>query len=216
MTDTFIYWIAAAIIGALVGGIGGVVSRSKRSPFSILLTLPALAYLLCNALASVFALALMYIFNWKPQGISSSVNLEWLQVIVAGVGGVVLFHTTLIVGSKKLALGVELSQFLENVLSGITEEMERQDRQISVQKVQRIMMDVSFDKAHKSLSLYCLNLRGTSRKQQLELGRDIKTLKAQQMGNLEKTTLLGVALIQIVGEDLLVQAVKDLGDRIKI
>ena len=58
MAETLIYWIAAALIGALVGGVGGVVSRYKRAPFSVLLTLPALAYLLCNAVASIFALAL--------------------------------------------------------------------------------------------------------------------------------------------------------------
>src|SRR5438105_15689693 len=108
MADSIIYWIAAALIGALVGGVGGVVSRYERAPFSVLLTLPALAYLLCNAVASIFALALIYAFGWGPQEVNSSANIEWIRAILAGVGGVLLFRTTLIVGSSRRAIGVEL------------------------------------------------------------------------------------------------------------
>ena|SRR5579859_1581966 len=215
MTNAFIYWIAAALLGALVGGVGGIVSQYKRAPFSVFLRLPALVYLLCNAMVSIFALALIYTFGWGPQGVNSSANIDWIRVILAGVGGVILFRTTLIVGSNRRAIGVELSQFLENMLSATKMEMDRQEKDVSIDKVQKIMKDVSFEKAHESLPLYCLSLMDTPRKQQQQLGKTIKTIYAQPMENIQKTTLLGVALIDIVGERLLKRAVNDLGDKIR-
>ncbi len=201
MADTLIYWIAAALIGALVGGVGGVVERYDRAPFSVLLTLPALAYLLCNAVASVFALALIYVFGWGPQGVNSSASIDWIRAILAGVGGVLLFRTTLIVGSSRRAIGVELSQFLDSILSATRTEMDRQEKGISARKVQGIMKDVLFEKAYESLPLYCLSLMEAPRKQQLQQGKTVKKIHAQPMENLEKTTLLGIALIKLWGSD---------------
>ncbi|HJT55499.1 MAG TPA: hypothetical protein VJ761_03315, partial [Ktedonobacteraceae bacterium] len=106
-------------------------------------------------------------------------------------------------------------QFLESILSASKKEMDRQEIGVSARKVQDIMRDVKFEKAYESLPLYCLSLMEAPRKQQLQLGKIVKNLHAQPMENLEKTTLLGIALIKIVGEQLLRQAVEDLGDRIK-
>lgn len=215
MADSLTYWIAAAVLGALIGGVGGIVSRYERAPFSVLLTLPALVYILFNALASIFALALIYAFDWIPEGVNPSANIEWIRAIVAGVGGVLLFRATLIVGSSKRAMGLGLSQFLESVLFATGREMDRQDKRVSAKKVQHIMKDVSFEKAYESLALYCLSLIEAPRMKSQQLGKKVKFIHAQQMNNQQKTTLLGIALIEIVGEDLLRKAVDDLEDQIK-
>ena len=215
MTNNFIYWIAAALLGALVGGVGGIVSEYKRAPFSVFFRLPGFVYLLCNAVASTFALALIYAFGWGPQGTNSSANVEWIRAILAGVGGVMLFRTTLIVGSNRRAIGLELSQFLENILSAAKLEIDRADKSKSVEKVQEIMRNVSFEKAHIRLPRFCAYLMDMSDKEQKKLGETVKTLYDQQMENQHKTILLGVALIEIVGEKILRQAVESIGDKIK-
>ena len=126
-----------------------------------------------------------------------------------------LFRTTLIMGSSRRAIGVELSQFLENILSATKMEMDRGEMYISIEKVQKIMKDVSFEKAYKLLPLYCFHIMNTPRKQQEQLGEKMKMFYAQPMTDHQKTTLLGIALIEIVGERLLKQAVKNLGDAIR-
>ncbi len=57
-------WAVAGLFGALIGA-GEIVSQFRDEPDDALRTLPALGYMLFNALASLFALAIIRIMMKK-------------------------------------------------------------------------------------------------------------------------------------------------------
>jgi len=87
--------------------------------------------------------------------------------------------------------------------------------------VGEIMKDVSFEKAKELLPIYCLALmQNLSKEEQEALGRDVASIAATTISdpiaaNRQKSVLLGLRLLSVVGTDLLQQAVKSLGGDIR-
>jgi len=85
-------FVAVALLGALVGG-GELVSRYRDAPKAALYTRPALVYLALNLAASILALAMIRGYGWTFNAVGAS--QRWTQVLVAGVGAMALFRTSL-------------------------------------------------------------------------------------------------------------------------
>ena len=81
-------WAVAGLFGALIGA-GEIVSQFRDEPDDALRTFPALGYMLFNALASLFALAVIRIFGWT-MGVQDPAMTGWAQVVVAGFGAMAL------------------------------------------------------------------------------------------------------------------------------
>src|SRR6266496_3570606 len=95
----------ALLLGILVG-LAELVSRYRDAPKQALYTWPAVLYLLLNGAASGLALALILGFGWTFGAPASSLRLA--RVLVAGVGAMGLFRTSLFTvraGDKDVGVG---------------------------------------------------------------------------------------------------------------
>jgi hypothetical protein len=212
-------WLAVASIGALVG-IGELVARYRDAPSKALITWPSLIYLSLNAGASLVALALIHTFGWTfgLSESSSGAELRWIQVLVAGFGAIALFRSSLFVlpvGDQEVGVGP--SSFLQVVLGAADRAVDRKRGQDRAAVVSRAMSGVSFEKAHEALPTYCLALmQNLPEEDQEEFGRQLNALRDAAMEDRAKSLALGLAIMNAMGEDVLISAVETLGTEIKL
>lgn len=113
MDKSSLDFAAVAILGALVGG-GELVSRYRDAPARALYNWPAAIYVALNIAASVAALELIRIYDWKFGVTAGGEALRWTRVAVAGVGAMGLFRTSLFtVHAGDRDIGVGPSSFLQ-------------------------------------------------------------------------------------------------------
>jgi hypothetical protein len=83
-------------------------------------------------------------------------------------------------------------------------------------EVEQIMHEVSFDRSHAALPTFCLALmQNLSDDAQKKLGEDIRDLREATLDESVKSLILGLALMNAVGYDVLQGAVKSLDLRIR-
>lgn len=212
-------YFTAFLLGSLFG-ITELISRYRDEPRRALFTLPALLYIVVNALASLFALNALRVFGW----LSDDVPLRELykQVLVAGLGAMALFRSSLFVfraGNSEINFG---PIFVLQIILGVADRaVDRKRGWSRSSDVGVIMKDVSFDKAKQLLPIYCLALmQNLSKEEQESLGRDVASIDTANISdpvaaNRQKSVLLGLRLLNVTGTDLLQQAVNALGNDIK-
>lgn len=207
-------WFAVALIGTLVGT-AELVARYRDAPVRALLTLPSFVYLALNASAAIVALALVKTFGWTF-GISESPTADevrWTQVLVSGFGAIALFRSSLfIVRIADQEVGVGPSSFLQIVLGAADRAVDRRRGQERAAVVNRVMAEVSFDKAYEALPTYSLALmQNLPQEDQEEFGRQITALTEASMSDRAKSLALGLAIMNVMGEEVLVSAIQSLG-----
>lgn len=212
MTDgqvLFGFHLLVLFFGAAIGT-SELVSRYRDAPFRALLTRPALLYIVLNALASVGALALIRQMRWLDDvgGGDASSKLV-IQAMVAGLGAMALFRSSLFmvrVGSTDVGVGP--AGFLQVLLSAADRACDRTRAGPRAKAVGEIMQGISFSKAKQALPTLCFNLmQNVSAEEQRTFGIAVKELEAAEMDEVFKSNNLGLALMNVVGEDLLRQAV---------
>ena len=209
-------WLVVALIGALIGATE-IISRDRDEPLGALLTLPGAAYILINASAAIFALLLTRLLGWTF-GAESEAAIRWLQVIIAGFGAMALLRAsffTVRVGDQEVAVGP--SKFLQTILLSVDSGVDRSCARIRSKLVSKIMKDVAFEKAYQALPSYCFALlQNLPQDVQDQFGRQTLLLRNAEMPEHIKSLLLGLALMNVVGDDVLVTAVDSLGAEIKV
>lgn len=219
--DFFPDYIAVALLGVLVG-VGELVSRYRDEPTRALFArqgglIPALLYVTINALAALAALGLIHVFGWTFGGAAELPSTRHTQVLVAGFGAMAFFRSslfTLRVGGQDVGVGP--SSVLQIILDAADRAVDRRRARGRSGEVSEIMRDVSFEKASEALPAYCLALmQNLSPEDQAELGRQVKALQPSTMDDQMKALLLGLAILNFVGMDVLESAVRALGDKIK-
>ena len=207
-------WVAAGLLGALVG-IGGIVSRYRDNPSSVLKTLAGIMYILLNLGVSVAALGLARAFGWTFGATEQAVRAT--QVLVAGIGGTVLIRAsffTVKVGDEEVQIGP--NSLLQSIFSAIDRKLKQLEIVATSTYVSQIMADVSFEKAYVSLPTYCLALwRDIPDDVQKTLGEEVRTLAKLEVADPAKALILGAYLINVVGDEVLEAAVKTLDGHIK-
>ncbi len=207
-------WVIVGVLGAVVGATD-IISHYHDEPDNALLTFPGLFYLLINALASLFALFIIRAFDWTF-GMPEK-NVPWVQVLVAGFGAMVLLRTSLThvqVGDQNVPIGPY--RFLEAVLAAVDRAVDRKRAQERAEVVSEAMKNVSFEKAYQALPAYCFALlQNLPQEEQERFGKKIALLTSADMGPQLKSLLLGLGLLNLVGEKVLQTAVKHLGDEIR-
>lgn len=209
-------WVAAGLFGALIGA-GEIVSQFRDEPDNALRTVPALGYMLFNALASLFALAIVRIFGWTV-GVQDPAMAGWAQVVVAGFGAMALLRASIFnVRNGESVITIGPSRFLEIVLDSVKDAVDRKRAEQRGVAVSEIMKDVDFDKAWVALPAYCFGLlQSLPQEEQDKFGKKLALLANTPISPRVKTLLLGLTLMNLVGEKVLETAVKNLDDEIRL
>ena len=211
-------YVAAALLGGLVGA-GELSSRYRDAPGRAIYTQPALFYIGLNIAASVAALALTHAFGWTfgSSGNPGDAILRWTQVLVAGIGSMALFRSSLFTvraGDRDIAVGP--GSFLQIFRDGADRAVDRVRAQARGDIVAELMTGLSYSKAFAGLSPYCLALmQNVPDEEQTRLTRSLDVLdKDDIIGESIKVRILGLHLMNVVGPDVLAAAVKSLRDEL--
>lgn len=210
-------YLIVGLFGLLVG-VAELVSRYRDAPRKALLTPPAFLYAGLNAAASLLALALIHAFDWGFGVDPSSPNgVWWTRVLVAGLGAMAFFRSSLfMVRVGDTDVGVGPGGLLQIVLDATDRAVDRARAEPRALSVSRIMQGVVFEKAFEALPAFCFALmQNVSAEEQQQFARQIDALASSQMDDRVKALNLGLALMNVVGEPVLQAAVETLGDDIK-
>jgi hypothetical protein len=208
-------WLVAGLLGTLVG-IAELISRYKDEPGHALGTLPAGLYLVINALASVAALLFVRVFGWTF-GVTDTNLAGWVQAMVAGFGAMAILRASLFTvksGDETISIGP--NRFLEAMLTAVDRGVDRKRGEVRAKMVSKIMKEISFEKAFAALPVYCFTLmQNLSPEDQKTFGEQIKLFSAYPTSPRVKSMVLGLLLMNMVGEDVLNAAIQSIGDDLK-
>jgi hypothetical protein len=202
-------FLAAVLLGILVG-LAELVSRYRDAPREALYSRPALLYLLLNGAASGVALGLIHGFGWT---FGSSANaVRWTQVLVAGVGAMALFRTSLFtVRAGDKDVGVGPGSFLQIFRDAADREVDRLRAQSRSMRVAKLMEGIDYERAARGLMPYSLALmQSLADDEQQKTQKAVELLTAIQMDSAIKVRILGLHLMNVVGPDVLDAAVNAL------
>lgn len=209
------YTIAAAL-GAVVSS-GEIVARYRDEPWDTLRSLPAIFYMLINALAAMGALTIVRTFGINFG--ASETNTPLIQVIVAGLGAMMVFRSaffTMRVGDQDVAVGA--ASFLQVMLDAVDREVDRRRAILRADRVRRIMEGIAFEKALTALPTYSIALmQNMEDDDQKKLLDDLNKLSAfPDFDDAVKSQILGLAVMNYLGEDVLQASVDALRARINL
>lgn len=207
-------FVAVAALGALVGG-AELTSRYRDAPWKALYTWPALVYIALNLAASALALAMIRGYAWTFGATGSS--LRWTQVLVAGVGAMALFRTSLFTvraGDHDIAVGP--GSFLQIFRDAADRAVDRVRARARGLAVGKLMEGIDYKKASEGLIPYCLALmQNVPDDEQKKLLHAVELLNKEQIEGAVKVRILGLHLMNVVGPDVLTAAVEALRNEMK-
>jgi hypothetical protein len=195
-----------------VVGAGELVSRYRDAPKGALRSGAAAFYIFLNVAASFAALALIHAFGWTFGVTSGGAALRWTQVGVAGTGAMALFRTSLFTvhaGDRDIGVGPSsLLQIFRDAADRAVDRLRAQDRSGDVS---RVMEGISYDKASRGLTLYCLALmQNVPDDEQKRLDDSLALLDNAAIDPAIKVRILGLHLMNVVGPGVLEAAVEAL------
>jgi hypothetical protein len=196
-----------ALIGAAVAA-GELITRYRDAPIRALRSRPAVVYIALNVLATTSALALIRLFDVRF-GLEPGDELRWTRVLVAGFGAMTILRTSLFItriGDQDVGLGP--STLLQAGLAVADRGVDRRRAKARAEAVSKAMAGVSFADAYDALPTYCFALmQNVSREEQQDFAdRVVAPLKAARMHDSAKAFALGLALMNLVGEEVLAAA----------
>jgi len=211
MGATVLDYVMVAALGLLVGA-GELVSRYKDAPAGALRSGAAVFYVLLNVAASVIALALIRIFDWKFGVAAGGAALRWTQVSVAGTGAMALFRTSLFtVHAGDRDVGVGPGSFLQIFRDAADRAVDRLQARARGNTVSKLMEGISYEKASHGLTTYCLALmQNVPDDEQLALDKSLTLLNGADIDPAIKVRILGLNLLNVVGPNVLTAAVESL------
>jgi hypothetical protein len=215
--ESALAWFVVALLGGALGT-AELMSRYRDSPIKAIGTWPAILYILINIGASAGAYALAQVFGWSfPLGNAKTpASNEWSLVLICGLSAMALFRSSLFVrrvGDRDVGVGP--ISFLQVFLNAADAEVDRGRAVDRAAKVTAVMKNVRYEKAQKVLPPFCLALmQNLSDDVQRDLARSLQLLDGNSMPSDQKTRLLGLELVNVVGLAVLEHAVSSLGDQI--
>lgn len=204
---------AVCLLGAIVGATE-ILSRYPDDPRGALRTPPGVIYVIFNAGISCLALYAGAAYLSEGRDYNSLPATAWEQVVLAaafGLGGLAFFRTrifTLRVGDNDVGVGP--SFVLETLLQVIDRAVARRRAVPRSDLIRELMEGVSFDNAKVTLPSYCFALmQNVNATEQSQLGLYISSISEMEVPDLVKIDMLGLALMDLVGEDALRTAIKN-------
>lgn len=211
MDATVLDYAVVAVLGLLVGA-AELVSRYKDAPAGALRSGAAIFYMALNVAASIIALALIRVFDWRLGLTVGGAALRWTQVGVAGTGAMALFRTSLFtVHTGERDVGVGPGSFLQIFRDAADRATDRLRARARGDTVSKLMEGISYDKASYGLTTYCLALmQNVSDEEQLALTKSLTLLNGADIDPAIKVRILGLNLLNVVGPNVLTAAVDSL------
>lgn len=211
-------YLAVGLLGLLVGS-SELVSRYRDEPLRAVATLAASMYVLINVIAAVAALYVIDAFGWRfglDAGASPAV-LRVTQVLSGGLGAMALFRSALFnVRMGESDVGIGPSGVLQVLLEAADRAVDRNRAGSRATRVAEILAGVSFEKAHDVLPAFCFALmQSLPAPTQEAAGNEIKALASSGISNNGKALIMGLTLMNVVGEEVLRAAVRSLAGEIK-
>lgn len=209
--------LSYVIVGVLAGlvGVAEILSRYRDVPLIVLREWPAWTYIGTNAAAGMLALLIIDTFGWTFGDDLAPGVQRGLQVAAAAFGALAIMRTAVIeirVDDRDVHVG---PHWFLNVLLGFTANRMSIKRAGHVQGItNRIMSNVDFDRAKQQLPSYCFSLMKTPEDVQKAVSREITSFDVETIANKTKSLQLGLVLLDLVGEDVLSQAVETLNEEI--
>ncbi|WP_159998857.1 hypothetical protein [Roseomonas sp. 18066] len=208
-------YAAVTLIGAMVG-VTELVGRYRDRPTAPLETWPGVVYILVNAMA---AFIVFWLLRTNQLGMSSIGGLGGTlnQVLLAGFGSMALFRTSIFsLRVKETDIAIGPAAALQVILKAADRACDRQRAGPRARRVKTIMHGVSFTEARTALPLHCVALmQNVLADEQSQLEQAIASLEKARMSDEAKAYNLGLLLMNLVGEDVLAEAVAALGNSIK-
>lgn len=215
-------YIVVFVLGALLG-VGELVSRYDKITIRTIFTPAFIIYVLLNAILSLFALLLIreFRFDFGVDPLlakNPTLDLILLQCLLAVFGTAAFLRSSLFViqvRNQDVELGP--SGFLKVLRTSVDRGFDRNRAMERAHLIESLMTDVSFERAHQALPMYCLTLSGKqlSPEEQESLGKEIAELRVSKLSNANKSRLLGLILANSVGEDVLKASVRGIEDEIR-
>lgn len=207
-------WVVVGVLGALVG-MADIIGRYRDAPWRSLTSLSALLYVGINVAASIFALVLIQAFGWTF-GLSGEAA-RWTQVLAAGVGAMAVLRSSFYsvrIGEEDVQVGP--GNLLKIILDTADRDVDRVRARQRAAIINNVLRDVVFEKAYMALPSYCFALvQNLSDEDQRDAAEEIAALAETAMPDEVRVRLLGLTLMNVVGEGVLREAVTSLGGEIR-
>ncbi len=206
----FPMFLGVFFLGCIIGA-GEILSRYREGPWLAAFSLPGLSYIAINGGAAAVALYIILTAGWT---FSASPELAPLwQVLIAGVSATAFFRASLFemrVGNETVPIGP--GALLKIVLVSVDRAVERRRGTDRAKKVSQIMSGVNFENAYIALPTHCFALMQNLPEKDLEEFKGtVKSLMEDLQTPAEvKASILGLGLMNLVGEDVLRAAVNNI------
>lgn len=201
-------WTLVFLFGAGVGT-AELAARYKDDPIRVMVTLPAVVYIVINGLAAVAALDLIRRFDVLNDSTAPGKSVAE-QVLLAGFGAMAFFRSaifTVRVGNDDVAVGP--AGMLQVILQMVDQATDRQRGAVRARLVEIIMDKVSFERAKQALpALCCSLLQNLPERARTELAQTSRDLGSADMDDRQKALVFGLYLMNTVGADVLREAVE--------
>ncbi len=216
MTSEIAYCISF-VLGGFVG-LAELIVRYKDEPLEAIKTFASVCYIVINALASLGTMYATEVFGWTF-GIaagSDTSKIQFVRILVAGFSSMALLRSSLFtvrVGNQDLGIG--FSAVIQTLLRATDAAVDRH-RGLSRDRIVKAMESVSFEKAVAVLPTYCLGLmQNLSPLDQEAFARNIESINKLKTDPAVKSRLLGLAVMNVMGSQVLLCAIDSLGDKIR-
>jgi hypothetical protein len=214
-TDYRIHGVAAFLVGGMVG-FSELISRYRDAPLQAATSIPGGFYCLANGLSALAALVLIREMEWLDTLADTPTKTLLMQTILAATGAMAFFRSSLfMVRINSTDLGVGPAAFLQILMTATDRAVDRTRAQPRAEAVRDIMANIDFTKAREALPSLCFNLMQNVSPLEIEaFNTQIARLQASAMDDSLKANNLGLALMNVVGRQVLAQAVSMLRDDI--
>jgi hypothetical protein len=214
----FVDYVSAGLLGAAFG-LSELVSRYRDGPGKAIRSTPSVTYVLINAIVAAGSLFVVKTFGWSfgTQGTSDEAKVRTVQVLVTGFAAMGLLRSsffTVRVGNQDVGIGLSaaVQAFLKAADAAVDRHRSMQ-RDLAVNK----MSEVRFDVAVAVLPAYCLGLmQNLPKDEQASLLRDVENIRRLKVIEPLKSKLLCLAIMNVVGEQVLAAATASLADQMRI
>jgi len=213
MSDTIVL-ILVLCVGAAAGAIE-LVGRYRDEPARALISVGAVIYVAVNVIAAIIGLYLLRTVGKSLITETDKLNRSIYEVLLAGIGSMTFLRSSIFkirLNDTEVAVGP--AALLDVLLLAADRGVDRRRGKARAQEVSEAMANVSFDKAITTLPPFCFALmQNLSKDAQKEFSDQVK--EVQQNPSIDphvKSLLLGLALMNIVGVNVVRTATKQLAN----